>query len=56
MFEMLSLDGAGQLYDISSGADDVVAYGNNIQSNDTSYGDIDDDAANGTVAGNNSTT
>ena len=56
VIEMLSLDGAGQAYDISSTGNDVVAYGNNILSNNTSYGDIDDDAGDGTVAGNNSTT
>ena len=56
VIEMLSLDGAGQAYDISTGGNDVVAYGNNIQSNDTAYGDIDNDAGDGTVAGNNSTT
>ena len=56
MFEMLSLSAAGQAYDITSDANDVVAYGNNIESNDTSYGDINDDAGDGTVAGNNSTT
>ena len=53
---MDSLSAAGQAWEIGSGANDVVVYGNNIHSNDTSYGDVKDDAGDGTVAGNNSTT
>ena len=56
VFDMDSLSAAGQAWEIGSGANDVVVYGNNIHSNDTSYGDVKDDAGDGTVAGNNSTT
>ena len=56
MIEMLSLAAAGTTIYIDSGSNDVLVYGNSIQSNNTSYGDIDDDAGDGTVAGNNSTT
>jgi len=54
-FEMLQL-ASQNLWRIDSGANDVVTYGNSIQSNNTSYGDIKNDAADGTVTGNNSHT
>ena len=54
-FEMLQL-GSQILWRIDSGANDVVVYGNSIQSNNTSYGDIQDNASDGTVTGNNSHT
>ena len=52
---MLQL-GSQILWRIDSGANDVVVYGNSIQSNNTSYGDIQDNASDGTVTGNNSHT
>tara|TARA_Y100000004_G_scaffold37190_1_gene39918 strand:- start:217 stop:1437 length:1221 start_codon:yes stop_codon:yes gene_type:complete len=54
--EMQSADAAGDAVKILSGANDNVVYGLNIQSNDTSYGDVDDDASDGTVTGNQSNT
>jgi len=54
--EMQSADAAGDAVKILSGANDNVVYGNTIHSNNTSYGDVDDDAGDGTVTGNSSNT
>ena len=54
--EMQSADAAGDAVRLLSGANDNVVYGLNIHSNDTSYGDVLDDASDGTVAGNSSNT
>ena len=55
-FHMDSLSAAGQAWEIDSGGNDVVVYGNTIHSNNTTYGDIDDNASDGTVTGNSSNT
>ena len=54
-FEMLQL-ASQNLWRIDSGANDVVTYGNSIQSNNTSYGDVLNNPSDGTVTGNNSHT
>ena len=54
--EMQSADAAGDAVKLLSGANDNVVYGNTIHSNNTSYGDVDDDAGDGTVTGNSSNT
>ena len=54
--EMQSADAAGDAVKVLSIANDNVVYGLNIHSNNTSYGDVDDDASDGTVTGNNSNT
>tara|TARA_R100001510_G_C7647680_1_gene205027 strand:+ start:756 stop:1976 length:1221 start_codon:yes stop_codon:yes gene_type:complete len=54
--EMESTDATGDAVRILSAANDNVVYGLNIHSNNTSYGDVLDEAGDGTAAGNNSST
>ncbi len=54
--EMQSGDATGDAVRLLSGANDNIVYGLNIHSNNTSYGDVLDDASDGTVTGNSSNT
>ena len=54
--EVQSGDAAGDAVYIHSNANDNVAYGLNIHSNNTSYGNVLDQPGDGTITGNESTT